>query len=41
MQDILEIHLDKTKISVSDSFDTSEEKEYWLTRTPQERLLTY
>jgi hypothetical protein len=39
MQDILEIRLDKTKISVSDSFDNSEEKEYWLSRTPQERLL--
>lgn len=39
MQDILEMSLDKTKISVSSSFDTPEEKEYWLSRTPQERLL--
>jgi hypothetical protein len=39
MQDLLEIRLDKTKISVSNSFDNSEEKEYWLSRTPQERLL--
>ena len=39
MQDILELRLDKTKISVSNSFDNSDEKEYWLSRTPQERLL--
>jgi hypothetical protein len=39
MQDILEMRLDKTKISVSNSFDNSDEKEYWLSRTPQERLL--
>lgn len=39
MQDKLEMRLDKTKISFSDSFDNSEEKEYWLSRTPQERLL--
>lgn len=39
MQDILEMRLDKTKISVSNSFDDSDEKEYWLSRTPQERLL--
>lgn len=39
MQDIFEIRLDKTKISVSNSFDNTEEKEYWWSRTPQERLL--
>lgn len=39
MQDTLELRLDKTKISVSDSFDNSEEKKYWHSRTPQERLL--
>jgi hypothetical protein len=39
MQDLLEISIDRTKISVSDSFDNSEEKEYWLSRTPQERLI--
>ncbi len=39
MEDTLELRLDKTKISVSNSFDNSEEKEYWLSRTPQERLL--
>lgn len=39
MQDILEIKVDRTKISFSDSFDNTDEKEYWLSRTPQERLL--
>jgi hypothetical protein len=39
MEDVFEIRLDKTKISFSDSFDDSEEKEYWWSRTPQERLL--
>jgi hypothetical protein len=38
MQEELELKLDKTKISFSDSFDDSEEKEYWLSRTPQERI---
>ncbi len=38
MQDNSEMRLDKTKISVSNSFDNTEEKEYWLSRTPQERL---
>ena len=38
MQDNLEMRLDKTKISVSNSFDNSDEKEYWLSRTPEERL---
>ena len=38
MEDTFEIRLDKTKISVSNSFDSTEEKEYWLSRTPQERL---
>jgi hypothetical protein len=39
MEDILEIRLDKTKISFSDSFDNTEEREYWWSRTPEERLL--
>lgn len=39
MQNNLEMRLDKTAISFSDSFDNSDEKEYWLTQTPQERLL--
>jgi hypothetical protein len=39
MEDVFEIRLDKTKISFSDSFDDSEEREYWWSRTPQERLL--
>lgn len=38
MEDISELRLDKTKIFVSDSFDNSDEKEYRLSRTPQERL---
>ncbi len=38
MQDDLEMRLDKTKISVSNSFDNSDEKEYWLSRTAEERL---
>lgn len=38
-KDVLDIRLDKTKISVSNSFDNSDEKEYWLARTHQERLL--
>lgn len=39
MQDILEMRVDRTKISFSNSFDNTDEKEYWLSRTPQERLL--
>lgn len=39
MQDTLEMRLDRTKLSVSNSFDNTEEKEYWLSRTPQERLV--
>lgn len=39
MEDILEIRLDKTKISFTDSFDNKDEKEFWWSRTPQERLL--
>ncbi len=33
-----DLRLDKTKLSVSDSFDNTEEKEFWWSRTPQERL---
>ncbi len=36
MQDKLELRLDKTKISVSDSFDNTEEKEYRHSRTPKD-----
>lgn len=32
------LRIDKTKISISDSFDTTKEKEFWHSRTPQERL---
>ncbi len=40
MQNLFEenLRLDKTKISVSNSFDTTEEKQFWLSRTPHERL---
>jgi hypothetical protein len=38
MEDIPEMRVDRTKISVSNSFDNTEEKEYWHSRTPQERL---
>ncbi len=30
--------VDRSAFSVSTSFDNSDEKEYWLSRTPQERL---
>ena len=33
------MHLEKTKISVSDFFDNAEEKDYWLSRTPEERSI--
>jgi len=39
MEESSEMRLDKTKLSVSNLFDNSDEKEYWLSRTPQERLL--
>lgn len=39
MQDVLEIELDRTQISISNSFDNSDEKEYWISLTPEERLL--
>ncbi len=38
MQDISEMRLDKTKISVSSDFDNFDEKKYWWSRTPKERL---
>lgn len=31
------LNLDKTALSIKPLFDDSEEKEYWLSRTPQER----
>ena len=39
MKDLLEMRLDKTKISISDSFDNSDEKIYWAERSAEERLL--
>jgi len=39
MEDDLELRLDKTKISFSDSFDNTEEREYWWSRTPEERFV--
>lgn len=30
--------VDRSAFSVSTSFDNTDEKEYWLSRTPQERL---
>lgn len=39
MQDLqTDLRLDKTKIAVVSSFDNSDEKEYWLSRTPEERI---
>lgn len=32
------LKIDKTKLSVVHEFDNSEEKAYWLSRTPEERL---
>jgi hypothetical protein len=37
-QEISEMRLDKTKLSLFNSFDNSDEKEYWLSQSPQERL---
>lgn len=39
-KDILEMKVDRTKISVFSSFEESEkaDREYWLSRTPEERL---
>ena len=39
MQDDSDLKLNKIKISVSDSFDNSKGKEYWHSRTPEERLI--
>ncbi len=30
--------IDKSKLSVTSLFDKSDDKEYWLSKTPQERL---
>ncbi len=30
--------IDRSKLSVTSLFDTSDDKEYWLSKTPQERL---
>jgi hypothetical protein len=42
IKDILEMKVDRTKISVFSSFEESEkaEREYWHSRTPEERMLT-
>jgi hypothetical protein len=32
------LKMDKTHFSVVSLFDTTDEKEYWLTKTPEERL---
>ena len=41
IQDILEMRVDRTKISVFSDFEESEkaEREYWYSRTPEERML--
>lgn len=39
MDELIEaLKLDKTTLTVAPLFDESDEKAYWLTRTPQERL---
>jgi len=32
-------HIDKTKVSTASLHDESDEKEYWLKQTPEDRLL--
>ena len=32
------LRIDRSKLSVTSLFDTSDDKEYWLSKTPQERL---
>jgi hypothetical protein len=41
IKDILEMKVDRTKISIFSSFEESEkaEREYWRSRTPEERML--
>ncbi|MXV77990.1 hypothetical protein F4083_06300 [Candidatus Poribacteria bacterium] len=36
--DIDIFRIDRSKLSVTSLFDTSDDKEYWLSKTPQERL---
>lgn len=36
--DIDIFRIDRSKFSVTSLFDTSDDKEYWLSKTPQERL---
>jgi hypothetical protein len=39
MDELIEtVKLDKTTLTVAPLFDESDEKAYWLSRTPQERL---
>jgi hypothetical protein len=39
MDELIEtVKLDKTTLTVTPLFDESDEKAYWLSRTPQERL---
>jgi hypothetical protein len=40
MNAISEVRMDKTAFSIVSLTDESDEKEYWQTRTPQERLGT-
>lgn len=40
MNAIAEIRMDKTAFSVVSLTDEADEKEYWQTQTPQERLAT-
>jgi hypothetical protein len=38
MEKIDFLKMDKTAFSVSEGFDESDEKKYWLSKTPHERL---
>lgn len=39
MQELLtDLRLDKTKLVLTSSFDNADEKSYWLSRTPEERI---
>lgn len=39
MQEISDIRIDRTKITFAQSFDDPEEREYWLSCTPDQRML--
>ena len=38
MSDVDQLRMDKTAFTVTSLFDESDEKAYWLSKTPQERL---